>query len=92
MMSPRSAFQAWDILNALLASHSAPQSDVSAVLSQDLINRTQLAVTQKPANVSSQHENDDYQMDLLTQEEREEAERKHVMLFAAEHIPWMMYS
>ena len=92
MMSPRSALQAWDILNALLASHSAPQSDVSAVLSQDLINRTQLAVTQKPANVSSQHENDDYQMDLLTQEEREEAERKHVMLFAAEHIPWMMYS
>jgi len=86
MMLARSASQAWDILNALLASHSAPQIHVSAVLSQDLINRTQLAVTQKPANVSSQHENDDYQMDLLTQEEQEEAERKHVMLFAAEHI------
>jgi len=92
MMSIRSASQAFNIMDQLFASHSDPQRDVSAVLPQLLINRTQLRAAQEPANVSPQHEDDDYQMDLLTQGEQMEVDRKRVMLFAAEHIPWMMYS
>jgi hypothetical protein len=91
MMIMSSASQAYNTLNQLLASHNNHDAGVNGLLPESLINRTRL-VSSRTLTGAVQDDYDDYQETLMTKQERVEAQHKQIMLFAADRIPWMMYS